>query len=527
MSHQIDAEVVIVGGGPVGLGLAADLGRRRVETVVIERDHSLHTIPKGQNLTQRTMEHLRFWGVEEAVRSARVMPTGYPAAGVNAYGTLMGEYAHPWFRRSAVDPYYFTRNERLPQYLTEAILRDRIETLPAVTARYGVRAATVRQEGDSAVVETDRGPIQGQYVVGCDGSHSIVRDSAGIGEHRSDHDRRMVLIVFRSTQLHELLEQRFGKVAFFNVLHPDLDGYWRFLGRVDVGEGWFFHAPVPDESTSATVDPRAQLRAAVGEDIDLDVDYLGFWDLRVAVADSYRKGRVFLAGDSAHSHPPYGGYGINTGFEDARNLGWKIEATLRGWGGDGLLDSYSDERRPVFISTARDFIEAFIERDRAFIGKHDPSVDLVDFEMAWGKRGKGSNRGVSEFEPHYEGSRLVFGPDGGVSAATGDHTHHPRPGHHLPPPRSGDSNEVFEALGQGFSLISPSADSPAIPEFEAAAKRLGLALKILTSMTHPSVDGYAPAPVLVRPDHFVAWVDDGSLYEAGAVLARSVGRAYN
>ena len=103
--------MVIVGGGPVGLGLAIDLGLRGITTTVIEKEASLHRVPKGQNLTQRTMEHFRSWDVEPAVRAARVMPAGYPAGGINAYEDLMSDFAHPWFRRAEVDRYYFAANE--------------------------------------------------------------------------------------------------------------------------------------------------------------------------------------------------------------------------------------------------------------------------------------------------------------------------------------------------------------------------------------------------------------------------------
>ena len=169
-------------------------------------------------------------------------------------------------------------------------------------------------------------------MVGCDGSRSLVRDAAGITQTLTDHDRLMVLLVFRSTGLHRLLE-RFPNKSFYNVLHPELEGYWKFFGRVDLGTTWFFHAPVPLGTTKDNFDFRAFVHAAVGEQFDVEFEHIGFWDLRVAIADQYRIGRVFIAGDAAHSHPPYGGYGINTGFEDAANLGWKLAAALQGWAG--------------------------------------------------------------------------------------------------------------------------------------------------------------------------------------------------
>lgn len=514
--------MAIVGGGPVGLGLAIDLGQREVETLVIEKESSLHQIPKGQNLTQRTMEHFRFWGVERQVRDARVMPSDYPAGGINAFGNLMSVYAHPWFRRSEVTQYYFTPNERLPQYLTERVLRKRVEQLESVEMIVGTEATSVEQEDEYVRVGTDSGMISAEYVIGCDGSHSRVREAAGITETRIDHDRKMVLLVFRSAELHEILESRFGEASFFNVLHPDLDGYWMFLGRVDVGEGWFFHAPVPADATVESLDHRNLLYETVGTDFELQLDYIGFWHLRIAIADTYRLGRVLLAGDSAHSHPPYGGYGINTGLEDARNLGWKISATLEGWGGDSLVDSYTGERRPVFASTAEDFIEAFIENDREFVARYGADVGEETFAEAWDRRRRGSNLGVSVFDPHYEGSPIVFGPADGVTSAVGRHSLEARPGHRLPPPSS-DPSSLFDSLGREFTLLAGENSVEMTVPFEEAASELGVPLRIV-QLSGSDTESYGSDLIVVRPDHFVSWMSDGSPHIARDVLARSVGR---
>ena len=157
-----------------------------------------------------------------------------------------------------------------------------------------------------------------------------------------------------------------------DLLQAPLQGYWKFFGRVDLGNTWFFHAPVPPGTTADNFDFRAYLHEAVGAEFDVEFEHIGFWDLRFAMADAYRAGRMFIAGDAAHSHPPYGGYGVNAGLEDARNLGWKLAAVLQGWGGEALLDTYDAERRPVFKSTIDDFIAKSIANDRAFLASFSP-----------------------------------------------------------------------------------------------------------------------------------------------------------
>jgi 2-polyprenyl-6-methoxyphenol hydroxylase-like FAD-dependent oxidoreductase len=530
-----DAEVVIVGGGPVGMGLAIELGQRGVHCLLVERYPEPQPIPKGQNLTQRTMEHFHFWGAEAALRAARTIPPSYGIGGLTAYGTLLGPYVYDWLQRDLVQPFYYAANERLPQYATEAVLRRRAAELPAVELLYGWEAEEVRQDDGGATVTLSqrrgdaRRVVHGTYVVGCDGSRSIVREQAGLRQTRTDHDRLMVLLVFRSRELHELLSRYPGK-SYYNVLQPELEGYWKFFGRVDLGNTWFFHAPVPPGTTAENFDFRAYLHAAVGEAFDIEFEHIGFWDLRFAIADAYRAGTVFIAGDAAHSHPPYGGYGVNTGLEDARNLGWKLAAVLRRWAGDDLLDSYDAERRPVFASTARDFIAKSIETDREFLRTFDPAVDRAAFERAWEARAEGAIGEVNAFEPHYEGSPVVSlgdGARGAVSGAVGSHRFEARAGHHLAPAVMASGRNVYEALGPGFTLLALDADGSAVQAFTEVAAELSLPLTVLPDRPQGDLARYRARLVLVRPDQFVAWTSAAptlGVDEVRRLLHRVTGR---
>lgn len=156
--YRNDADVLIIGGGPVGMGLAIELGQRGIRCVVVERHKQIQRIPKGQNLTQRTMEHFSRWGAEKQLRDARTIPPEYGIGGLTAYGTLLGRYSHDWLQRDLVRPYYYTANERLPQYATEAVLRARAEELDTVQTLFGWNAENVSQDDNGvSVAISERG----------------------------------------------------------------------------------------------------------------------------------------------------------------------------------------------------------------------------------------------------------------------------------------------------------------------------------------------------------------------------------
>jgi 4-hydroxyisophthalate hydroxylase len=521
-------QVVIVGGGPVGVALAVELGQRGISCALIERRMEPQLIPKGQNLTQRSMEHLHSWGVADQVRAIRLLPPEFPMSGIVSYRNLNSEYWYAPPLREIVNSYYFEPNERLPQYLVESVLRKRLAQLDNVDARFGWMAETIAQDHNGVRVTISKDSVketpEADYVVGCDGSHSTIRRQIGIERSGADFDQIMVLALFRSKDLHEKLK-RFPPRSTYRVLHPDLKGYWQFFGRVDVGERWFFHSPVPANTTRDNYDFQGLLERSAGFPFAADFDYVGFWDLRIAVAETYQVGRAFIAGDAAHSHPPYGGYGLNNGLDDVANLGWKLAATLKGWGGDALLASYTEERRPIFKETGEDFIEAGIKRDADFLARYNPDKDRAEFERAWKEQQGAAAPRVLTYEPNYEGSPIVFGPPGGVSSASGDHTFKARAGHHLPPQLLSSGRNVFEELGPAFTLLAFDGDDRGVAAFADAAKRLGVPLKIVRDAYADGRTAYEAKLILVRPDRYIAWTGETAPADADAVVAKVAGRA--
>ncbi|HEU0167141.1 MAG TPA: FAD-dependent monooxygenase [Chloroflexota bacterium] len=550
-------DVAIVGGGPVGVALAVELGQRGIRTVLVERHTEPIRIPKGQNLTNRTLEHFYFWHCVDELRAARVMPAGYPIGGTTVYHDLMSPYWHasaggaaPAGRGPAVQDFFFQKNERLPQYCTEAVLRDRLKQLPSVTTLFGWTAERIEQDDQEArltitpgdegafyswsadtVQQTNQAPtdantegaqtLQATYLVGCDGGRSLVRESMGIDRGGRDFDQRMVLAVLRSKELHEALK-RFPEGTTYRVMKPELQGFWQFFGRIDVGEGFFFHAPVPKDTNTENYDFLGLIRNAAGFDVHAEFDHVGFWDLRVMVASQYSKGRVFIAGDACHQHPPYGGFGLNTGLEDAANLGWKLAAAVQGWGGRTLLESYSEERRPIFVETGEAMIAGGIDRDREWLDRYSPEKDREEFERAWADYPRnGGGMGRQSYEPHYEGSRVVMGPPGAVSSIHGKYAFTAEAGHHLAPRALTNGRNVFEELGDGLTLLALDADPTPI---EHAAKAANVPLKVVRDTFAGDREAYEAHLVLVRPDQYVVWTGNEPPADAAALLKRVTGR---
>jgi 2-polyprenyl-6-methoxyphenol hydroxylase-like FAD-dependent oxidoreductase len=513
-------DVVIVGGGPVGIALAVELGQRGVDCAVIERHREVGRIPKGQSLRHRTLEHFYFWHCVDELRAARLMPKDHPIAGLSAYGSLSSEYVRMMDRQQAtlgdahIEDFYFQLNERLPQYRTEQVLRSRAAELPSVRLMFENTARSVKQDHDHVVIglSSEVWPyedetLEGRYAVGCDGSRSLVRTELGIERHGTDLGERMVLAVFSSPQLYERLAQ-FGPRSTYRVVNPTKNGAWQFFGVVEVGSTWFYHGPVQADTTIDDLPYiKAQMEEATGFPFDVEFQHVGFWDLRIDVADTYGQGRVLIAGDAAHTHPPYGGHGLNNGLEDVTNLGWKLEAVIKGWGGPRLLQSYTEERQPVFWQTGEEVIADGVLGEREWIKRHDPQTDLSDFEAAWSELSV-ARRHV-DVEPHYEGSSIVVG--GAAGTTPGIHSKHSfvaRPGHHLAPQVLSSGRNAFEELGTGFTLLGFGADDGSVISVQQAAAGLSIPLKTIRDDLGGGRAKYEANLVLVRPDQFVAWAGE-------------------
>jgi 2-polyprenyl-6-methoxyphenol hydroxylase-like FAD-dependent oxidoreductase len=337
------AEVLVVGAGPTGLLLAGDLARAGVAVTVLERRAGTSNLTRAFAVHARTLEELDARGVaDELVR------TGQRVSSLRAFGRLQVDLSGLPSRF----PYVLVT----PQYETERVLERRARELGARIV-HGAELTSLRQDRDgvTAVVrETGTGPAppagsgeqveetwRAAYLVGADGVHSMVRNALGLPFPGHSAITSVMLADVRLADPPAEVLSAGSARAGFAFMAPFGDGWYRVIA-------WHRHHPLPDDAPVDLEEMREVMRAALGGDFGMgDARWTSRFHSDERQAPRYRVGRVFLAGDAAHVHSPAGGQGMNTGLQDAANLGWKLAAVLRGRASDGLLDSYEAERHPV------------------------------------------------------------------------------------------------------------------------------------------------------------------------------------
>ena len=346
--------VLIVGAGPVGLALAGELGWRGIPCTLIEKTDGAIEQPKMDIVGPRTMEFCRRWGIADWVRDAPY-PGDYPqdcvyVTGLNGYE--LGRERFPGRAQETCPPQSPQKRERVPQDMFDPILRRFVGTFPHVRLRYGTELTAfaetadgvVAQVRDAATGETD--DITADYLVGTDGGASLVRERAGITMSGNPALTYTTNVMFRCADFTSLHDK--GRAYRFIFVGPE--GTWLTIVAINGGDRFRMSiVGSADKVTHTEADIRNALERAMGRAFDYEILSVMRWVRRELVADSYGTRRVFIAGDAAHLMSPTGGFGMNTGIQDAVDLGWKLEAALRGWAGHALLRSYELERRPVAV----------------------------------------------------------------------------------------------------------------------------------------------------------------------------------
>jgi 2-polyprenyl-6-methoxyphenol hydroxylase-like FAD-dependent oxidoreductase len=477
--------VLIVGGGPVGLALAGELGWRGVPCTLIEKTDGAIEQPKMDLVGVRTMEFCRRWGIADWVRDAPY-PPDYPqdyvyVTGLNGYE--LGRELFPGRGLEACPPQSPQKRERVPQDMFDPILARFARSFPHVTVRYnteltafdetpiGVRA-TVKSGGEIETIDAD-------YMAGADGGASTVREALGIGMSGNPALTYTTNVLFRCADFPALHDK--GKGYRFIFIGPE--GVWLTIVAVN-GSDRFRMSIVgtPQKIEHSEADIRAALGRAMGRDFNYEILSVMRWVRRELVADRYGTDRVFIAGDAAHLMSPTGAFGMNTGIGDAVDLGWKLEASIKGWGGAALLRSYEAERRPVGL---RNVAEASRNLGRMLeTRKRLPPPEVFEPGPQGDRARKTYGDWFSSIMRHewfangvmlgyrYDNSPIVV-PDGTPvppdEVAT--YTQTARPGARAPHVWLADGRSTLDLYGRGFVLLRLDPDAPAGSRIERAAAR--------------------------------------------------------
>src|SRR5262245_2925469 len=349
---QADAttSVIIAGAGPVGLALACELGLRGVDCMLIEKRDGAIKVPKQSMVSSRNMEFCRRWGIADKVRTA-VWPESHPRDFIyldSLRGRELLRVKLPSFAQR--DPRDYTPESPCPcpQIYFDPIMAARVRTFANVKLQYNTSLGAFTHDHDGVTAQlTDHATsakhtVRARYLVGCDGPAGAVREALGIKLEGLGVVANSVNLFFRSAELASFHDK--GWARFYRVI--DESGCWAELIPIDGKELW--RLTVFDQPLNAA-DPDFLLRKMAGGAFPYEMLSVSPWERRDHVAESYGRGRIFIAGDAAHECSPTGGIGMHTGLEEIMNLGWKLAAVLAGWGGSALLGSYQAERRPVAV----------------------------------------------------------------------------------------------------------------------------------------------------------------------------------
>ena len=531
--NTIETPVLVVGGGPVGLATALELGWRGVDCTLIEAGDGVVHHPRLGIILTRTMEFCRRWGMVD-----RVYHCGFNNDyHLNiVYCTSMGGFTlardeNPSCKDLPPPPQSPEKRQRCPQMWFNPILENAAREHQSVTIVHHRKLERVIETADGLeafTIDTQTGEqtlIRAKYMVACDGAGSGIRQELGIpmlGKPVLSYSLNVYLKAPGLLAAHDKGEAE-------RYIFVDTKGTWGNLTVVDGRELWRMTI-IGNESVMDldNFDVEGAVRRGMGA-IDVEFELLSItpWRRSELTAETFKSGRVFLAGDAAHAMSPTGGHGMNTGVADSVNLGWKLQAALEGWAGEDLLDSYTQERRQIAAEAAA----ASAAKFRAWISPGDCAAILDDTpEGAATRMAVGTRMQVSAREDwdslgvqlgyRYDTSPVIV-HDGSAPPPWSalNYVQSARPGARAPHVWLAPGQSTLDLFGRAFVLLR-FGDTPAnASALIDAALRQGLPLEVNDIANADAAALYERRLVLVRPDGHVGWRGDAVGDDADDIIA--------
>ena len=580
---DLDVPVLIVGGGGCGLSSSVFLSSLGVDHLLVERHRETSHLPKAHYLNQRTMEIFRQFGLADEIYRAgsplenfgkvrwRTSLGGTGDLDARTFYTMDGFGGGELYARYLKDSPGPSGN--LPQIRLEPLLRRHADERGGGRVRFGHELLDLSQDSDgvtATVRDLAAGTdyrVRAQYVIAADGGKTV-GDKLGITMRGPSGLLDMVSTHF-SADLSEYADETCLITWFLN---PDGAGSWGSGAMVPMGptwgkhsEEWAFHFTFgpddPERFDEEAIVPRLKALLKL-PDLDVQVHRVSHWILEGVIADRYRAGRVFLAGDAAHRHPPTTGLGLNTAFQDAHNLAWKLAAVLSGRAGPGLLDSYEPERQAIGRRNVDWAMFTFlnhlvIDAGIGMMPGQPAEANRAAFEAYFEDSPMGETRRAraaevirtqrTEFQAHdleigfsYTSAALI--PDGTAPppADPMGGTYHPttRPGHRLPHAwlqHDGQRLSTHDLTGlNGFAVLTGSDGAGWAAAAAAAAEKLGVPVRAVTigpGTDYSDEDGTWAAvreisdsgAILVRPDNHIAYRAHDAVPDATDALTQALG----
>jgi 2-polyprenyl-6-methoxyphenol hydroxylase-like FAD-dependent oxidoreductase len=515
-------QVLIVGAGPVGLSAAIELGHRSISCLLIERNDRVGHAPRAKTTNIRTREHLRRWGIADTLRDASPFGIDYPSDIVfvtRLAGYPLARFENAFYCAPGRDPRYSEHAQWVPQYRVEQVLRDHAASLRTVTLAFRYELLGLQQDNHGVRAEVrnlETGAtetIRCDYLIGADGSRSMVRETIGSHMQGARGLSRNYNIVFRAPGLDKAHSH--GKAIMYWQVNQKVPS---LVGPMDRGDKWFFMPThMPDNMKLADFETPSLIRDATGIDLPFEILSSDEWTANRLIAERYRDRRVFLAGDAAHLHPPFGGYGMNMGIADAVDLGWKIAAVLQGWGGPTLLESYECERRPVHQQVMDESVanHAVLSNQLWQDGIEDATQAGDGIRHAIGERIRTAK--IREFRAlgvvlgyRYANSPIIVADIGDPPDCDPiDYQPSSDPGCLAPHAWLADGRSLYDSFGSGFTLLArPDAEPGVIEKARDAAEATGVPLTLIKPTETDVVAHYSTRYTLIRPDQHIAWRGD-------------------